>query len=167
MDILDRMLGHDEWTTRQLIELCRGLTPEQMRQDFRLGPGSLDKVWQHMLGNVYTWTDLMLERSIRERPVPPDMSVDDWLVYHAAGYAEFAAFARKARDEGRLDATYTDVLDKPPARKTFGGTITHVITHNMHHRCEAMHMLGRLGVANLIEGDALSWEQQAGKRPAS
>ena len=30
MDLLDRLLGHDAWTTRQLLLLCRGLTDEQL-----------------------------------------------------------------------------------------------------------------------------------------
>jgi uncharacterized damage-inducible protein DinB len=160
MDILDRLLGHDHWTTGQLLLLCRGLSHEQMQQDFGLGSGSLHETFRHMLGNVWGWTDLMMQRPMRARPDHAAITVDDWLAYHDAGYNEFANFARRMRDEGRLDDAYTDLLDKPPTQKTYGGTIVHVITHNMHHRCEAMHMLGRLGVPNLIEGDALSWEQR-------
>jgi uncharacterized damage-inducible protein DinB len=47
-----------------------------------------------------------------------------------------------------------------PWPKSFGGTIAHVITHNMHHRGEIIHMLTRLGLVNVLEGDVLSWEQQ-------
>jgi uncharacterized damage-inducible protein DinB len=69
--------------------------------------------------------------------------------------------ARIVGDAHRWDATYIDVLDDPPRPKTFGGTIAHVITHNMHHRSEIIHMLTRLGVEQVLEGDVLSWEQQA------
>jgi hypothetical protein len=31
----------------------------------------------------------------------------------------------------------------------------------MHHRGEVIHMLTHLGLANVLEGDVLSWEQQA------
>jgi uncharacterized damage-inducible protein DinB len=57
-----------------------------------------------------------------------------------------------------LDERYTDYLDNPPTQKTFGGTILHVLTHTTIHRSELMHLLQRLGVPDLIEGDALSWE---------
>lgn len=77
---------------------------------------------------------------------------------HTAAAAEFAALARRIADEGRLDELWIDVLDDPPRRKTRGGTIGHVITHNMHHRAEALHILSRLGVSDLPEGDVLSWE---------
>ena len=29
MDILDRLVGHDAWTTRELLIRCRGLSDEQ------------------------------------------------------------------------------------------------------------------------------------------
>lgn len=51
-------------------------------------------------------------------------------------------------------------MDAPPAPKSIGGTIAHVITHDMHHRSEILNMLGQLGVANLPEGDVLGWEAQ-------
>ena len=55
-----------------------------------------------------------------------------------------------------------DTLDSPPAEKTYGGAIAHVITHSMHHRAQLLYMLRRLGLEGLPEGDVLSWEQQAG-----
>jgi uncharacterized damage-inducible protein DinB len=37
----------------------------------------------------------------------------------------------------------------------------------MHHRAELIHLLRKLGVPDVIEGDALSWEEQraAADRP--
>jgi uncharacterized damage-inducible protein DinB len=75
-------------------------------------------------------------------------------------YQDFAAVARAIGDQGRWDATYVDVLDDPPRAKSFGGTIGHVITHNMQHRAEISHILTRLGLEDVLEGDLLSWEQQ-------
>jgi hypothetical protein len=37
--------------------------------------------------------------------------------------------------------------------------ILHFIMHSHQHRAELLHVLARLGVAGLIEGDVLSWEQ--------
>jgi uncharacterized damage-inducible protein DinB len=31
-----------------------------------------------------------------------------------------------------------DYLDKPPARKPYGGAIGHVIKHSMHHRAQLL-----------------------------
>ena len=50
------------------------------------------------------------------------------------------------------------MLDNPPTSKTLGGTVLHVLTHTTVHRWEIQHMLQRIGLDGLIEGDALGWE---------
>ncbi len=75
--------------------------------------------------------------------------------YHERFYAAFAAFARRVRDEQRLDDTF---LDHNAWRKTLGGTIIHVIHHNAQHRGEARHILECLGVPGLWDGDPQEWE---------
>src|SRR6266705_3045972 len=103
MDLLDRLLGHDRWTTAQLLERCRELRAEQWTQPFDLGHQTLAATFQHMIGNVRVYTDV-------------------------------ATLARRIADERRWDATYVHALADPPPSKRYGGTIAHVITHNMHHR---------------------------------
>lgn len=161
MDLVDRLLGHDSWTTEQLLLRCRELQPSQWEAQFDLGHQTLPATFEHMIGNVRVWTDLMAERPVREdagqAAATPEALVEQWRV----AYADFAALAREIAAQERWDATYVDVLDNPPRRKSFGGTIGHVITHNMNHRSEVIHMLTRLGLADVLEGDLLSWEQQA------
>jgi uncharacterized damage-inducible protein DinB len=160
MDILDRLLGHDAWTTRQLLDRGRALPDLLLDQPFEFGHGGVRETALHMVGNVEVWTDLMLARPIRRDHAR--VSMDQLLARHDAAYAEFAALARAMRDAGRLDELWLDVLDAPPTQKTYGGAITHVILHNMQHRAELLHMLARLGLDGLIEGDALSWEMGPG-----
>ena len=163
MDLLDRLLEHDRWTTRQVLLICRTLPPEQWRQPFDLGPGTLDDTLRHMIRNIQVWTDLMLTRPLRPLDAINQADGETLPAVFAAVYADFAACARRLRDDDRLDDVYLDTLDNPPQPKSFGGTIAHVITHNMHHRAELLHMLGRLGVSDLPEGDVLGWEAQAGQ----
>jgi uncharacterized damage-inducible protein DinB len=161
MDLLDRLLGHDRWTTAQLLERCRELHAEQWTQPFELGHQTLAATFQHMIGNVRVWTDLMAARPVRQSSDEAPSTANDLITAWQSAYDDFAALARRIGDERRWDATYVDVLDDPPRPKSFGGTIAHVITHNMQHRAEVIHMLARLGLENVLEGDVLSWEQQA------
>jgi uncharacterized damage-inducible protein DinB len=160
LDLLDRLAGHDAWTTHHVLERCREVAPEQLQQHFDIGNGTIYETALHLIRNVEVWTDLMREQPVRVSSTPKDRlaTVDELLARFDAAYAEFAALARQITDAGRLDDTYLDVLDDPPARKTFGGTIAHIIIHDMLHRSELLHMLARLGVPDLIEGDVLSWE---------
>jgi uncharacterized damage-inducible protein DinB len=159
MDILDRLIGHDAWTTRQLLNRSRELTPEQLNWHFDVGHGTLLETWGHLIGNIETWTELMSEAPITHHQ--PNLTLDDLIARHHAASDAFTALAQRIATGNRLDHLWTDVLDKPPQKKTYGGAIAHVLTHNHAHRTEILHMLERLGLKNLIEGDVLSWEQQA------
>lgn len=159
MDILDRLLGHDAWTTRQILVRCRELDAAQLHQPFDVGHGTVYETLLHMIGNVRTWTDLMNgEGQSSTRAALAGLSIDDLITRHDAAMNDFAALADRIRIADRFDDTWLDTLDEPPTRKTYGGAIAHVITHNMHHRGELLHMLQRLGLPHLLEGDALSWE---------
>lgn len=157
MDILDRYLGYEAWTLRYFIERCRELNPTQLHQSFDIGHGSVHATINHIIGNIEVWTDLIRERPVRDLP-PVAANPDSYLQRFDDAMPDFADYARLLAAEGRLDETYLDTLDSPPQPKTFGGTILHVLTHTTVHRWEVQHMLQRLGLTDLIEGDALGWE---------
>jgi uncharacterized damage-inducible protein DinB len=165
MDILDRYLGYEAWTFRAFLVRCREVTPDQLHQEFDIGQGTLYNTIKHIIGNIEVWTDLMRERPVRDLPPMPE-DVDACLERFDAAVADFSDYARQLAASHRLDETYLDVLDKPPTRKTFGGTILHVLTHTSVHRWEMQHLLARLGVPDLLEGDALGWEEFSKPRPA-
>jgi len=156
MDILDRYLGYEAWTLRYFIGRCREVSSAQLHQQFDIGHGTVHDTLAHVIGNLETWTDLMRERPVRR--LPPAETTDGYLHRFDAAMGDFADCARGLVAEGRLDDTYMDVLDNPPTSKTFGGTLLHVLTHTTVHRWEIQHMLQRLGLDDLIEGDALGWE---------
>lgn len=165
MDILDRYLGYETWTLRHLINRCQELTAAQLHQPFDVGPGSLHKTLDHVIRNVEVWTDLMAGREVRNLPPLGEGAeqssaslVDEYLLRFDNAMADFSALARELAAQNRLDESYIDVLDTPPQSKTYGGTLLHVLTHTSVHRWEMQHMMQRLGIKDLIEGDALSWE---------
>jgi uncharacterized damage-inducible protein DinB len=159
MDLLDRLLGHDAWTTAKLLELARPLPQDALDRPFDVGHGSLRETFTHIIGNVETWTALMIGGPTPDRS---DAKIDDLIARHVVASLAFAALARRIRDDGRYDDRWLDVLDRPPKEKSYGGAIGHVLTHNMQHRGEIMHMLARLGVADVPEGDLLNWEEALG-----
>jgi uncharacterized damage-inducible protein DinB len=162
MDILDRLLGHDAWTTRQLLLRCQGLTDAQLDREFDIGHRSVRATLLHVVRNMEVWTDLIAGRPVRpdEGAGPPGRSVSGLLRRLEGVAGELAAVATRIAREGRLDERWVDALDEPPARKSYGGAIAHVLTHGMHHRAQLLYLLRRLGVRDLIEGDVLSWEAQ-------
>jgi uncharacterized damage-inducible protein DinB len=153
MDLLDRLLDHDRWATTQLLDSSRSLTDAQLDREFEIGFRTLRATFDHMVLNVDFWTGLMVGRPIAYRR--DASSVGALIEDHERSYSTFATYARRARDERRLDETFVDHYEAP---MTFGGAILHVILHNDEHRTEATHILQRLGVPEVPEVDHGLWD---------
>jgi uncharacterized damage-inducible protein DinB len=161
MDLLDRLLGHDLWTTQQLLQQCHQLSDAQWDQHFAIDHGSLRETFDHMIGNLEIWTDLLYERPAPSRDTAGQDAPEQLQARLRLAGREFAAIARTIARENRYDDVFMDTLDNPPVPKPFGGAIAHVITHNMHHRAHIMWLMEQLGLRDHIEGDLLSWETMA------
>ncbi len=156
MNVLDTYLDYETQTLRYFIERCREITPEQMHQAFDVGQGSVYETIGHIIRNLEIWTDLMREVPVRKRPSIPE-DVDTCLERFDAAMAYFTEYAKSVASDNRLDDSYVDTRDDPPVRFRFGMTILHVLTHTTGHRWEIQHMLQRLGLSDLIEGDVQEW----------
>jgi uncharacterized damage-inducible protein DinB len=159
VDLLDRLLQHDAWTTRQLLLRSQGLADEQLDRRFDIGHGSVRDTFEHIIFNMEVWSNLMAGGE----PLPADRqrSVSAFTRRLERAASDLSQVAREVAARDGWDEMWLDVLDDPPTRKTYGGAIAHVITHSMHHRAQLLWMLRQLGVQSLPEGDVLSWEQQA------
>jgi uncharacterized damage-inducible protein DinB len=158
MDLLDRLLAHDTWTTRQLLLACAPLPDDLLDKEFDIDHKSLRQTFIHMIANLEVWTDLLYERPVQH---PSGSSIPELLVRLSTASRDFAHLARRIAREGRYDDCFVDVLDRPPRKKTFGGGIGHVLTHDMHHRAQIMFLMEKVGLQDHIEGDLLSWESSA------
>jgi uncharacterized damage-inducible protein DinB len=158
MDILDRLLAHDTWTTRQLLLACQSLPDDLLDQEFDIDQGSLRKTFLHIVENMEVWTDLICERPVQERTGSTVLELIERLSIISR---DFDNVARRIAREQRYDDCFVDTLDDPPRLKTFGGAIGHLLTHSMHHRAQIMFLMERVGLKEHIEGDLLSWESNS------
>lgn len=155
MDLLDRLLGHDAWTTRKLLELCDTLDEQSLDQEFDIGHRTLRRTLDHIISNMEIWSAMMTEQPIIRNQ---DRTLAGMLDRLSKAAGQLETISRKVADTNAWNALWTDHLDDPPQQKTFGTAIAHVITHSMHHRAQVLHMLRLLDVESLPEGDVFSWE---------
>lgn len=160
MNLLDRLLQHDAWTTRQLLLLCNGCTDARLDREFDLGPGSIRATFRHIIRNMEVWTDLMTGSPVRD---DGGTTVADLLARLERAAVDLDQLAHEIESKNAWDERWTDTLDDPPTTKTYGGAIAHVITHSMHHRAQLLFMLRRSGIDCVPEGDVLYWENQRGR----
>lgn len=169
-DPLDILLGHNHWATRNLLERCRALTPEQFHQRFDIGPGSLHDTLTHITGAILRWADRIegpprpLRPSI-ERPPGIDRAIeapmprrtpDELITILNEACTDFAAVV--ARQRPRLAEVRTWTFGPDSYRFTVCAAIIHVTNHGMHHRAQCMNMLKHLGQPVNADLDELEWQ---------
>src|SRR5687768_3629421 len=104
MDLFERLLEHDRWTTEHLLTMSQGLSDAQLDQEFDIGHRTLRRTFDHMNLVVEFRTGLMVGT-----PVPWETthaSVDDMLTRHERSYDQFANLARDLVASGRLEETF-------------------------------------------------------------
>jgi uncharacterized damage-inducible protein DinB len=158
MDLLDRLLAHDSWTTGQLLLACETLPDALLDKEFDIDHKTLRETFAHMIANMEVWTDLLYKRPVQYKTGD---AIPELLARLSAVSRDFADLARQIAREGRFDDCFVDSLDDPPQKKTFGGAIGHVLTHDMHHRAQVMYLMEKVGIKEHIEGDLLSWESNS------
>ena len=160
MDLLDRLLGHDAWTTRQLLEICETLDDEALDREFDIGHRTLRRTFDHIVGNMEIWSALMSGQEVKRSN---DRTVRGMIDRLSTAATRLQSVSRRIADNSAWDELWTDHLDDPPRQKRFGTAIAHVVTHSMHHRAQVLYMLRLSNVESLPEGDVFSWENAAGK----
>ena len=158
MDLQYILLGHDHTTTSTVLALASDLSDAELDREFDIGLRTLRRTLVHIISNIEIWTDLMAGEQPTRLPNEPPPSVAALSARFLTAHSRFTAVADAVQRTGRYNTAFIDVLDDPPREKSLGAGIAHLITHSMLHRSEALHILQRLGVPNLPEGDVLSWE---------
>jgi uncharacterized damage-inducible protein DinB len=161
VDLLDRLLGHDVWTTRQLLGLCAAFSEEQLDHEYDIGHRTLRATLDHIVRNVEVWSSLMAGDAVERQS---DRTVTGMTERLAVAAERLRKIARQIADRDAWDETWHDHLDDPPREKSYGAGIAHIITHSMHHRAQVLYMLRLSGVTPLPEGDVFSWENRIESR---
>lgn len=152
---IDIMFAHDRWATRQILQACEPLTPEQFHKTFEMGLGTLHNTTAHLLGALRGWTDNLRGGEIRPRPDKGGQknTPADLLALLDPFADEFAAEARSKP----LDELITIVREGTTYHFTRGMAVTHTMQHAMHHRAQCLNMLRHVGVKPLPWSSVLEW----------
>ncbi|MCA9862168.1 MAG: DinB family protein [Thermomicrobiales bacterium] len=153
MDILDHMLEHDLWATRELLATSTGLSDAQLDQQFEIGHRTLRATFEHLVFNIKAWTAITAQTPLER--FPPGPSLADIAARHDRAQAAFAALAHRLRDDRRLDVMLTDHFDD---QQSYGAAVIHALLHNEGHRTEILHILARRSVTEPPEVDHALWD---------
>ena len=154
---LEILLTHDRWATGQLLVAARSLSDEQLDRVFEIGLGSLRKTLAHMIEVIDGWHAATSGRE-RMTPFAPNASIAEIESRFAEVYDRFGATCRAIES----DAKWTAIRDTSTFAAPAVVIATHVITHSMHHRAQALNMLRHLGVTPSPKSGVTGWSLAAG-----
>lgn len=167
MDVIDRMVEHDLWLTRQLLDAAASLPEDKLDEPFDVTPGvphdfpqerpTVREMLERLITSKEVWT-----AAIAGRAVPEDRgsSLCELRERFERSGAEFATVVREIRGRGAWDTAFVDAVCDPPETFTFGAMVAHVLTWSAHRRYVTIGALRRLG-ADVGSGDPIEWERRA------
>jgi uncharacterized damage-inducible protein DinB len=156
----DLLLTHDRWATRNVLLACEPLSGEQFHRKFEMGFGSLHAILTHVLSATIGWSK-NLERSVTTARPDADgvqRTPTELLALHTVIYDEFESIARAHP----LDDTITISRNNITLTIPRGVAVTHLTTHNMHHRAQCVNMLRHVGVSPLPFTSVIEWQRITG-----
>ncbi len=173
MNLTNRLLDHDLWLTRQLLEKATTLSDVQLDAPlakpehpvpFDQIEQTLRDVLQRLVFTKEVWVAAVLGRKLPEQQ---DNSAVGLRKRMAAAFGEFRALVERVEAENLWDADFVDLICEPPERFTYGGMIAHVITFSAYRRTVAIQALARLGITDLGYGDPILWEEALRQQSAN
>lgn len=160
-DPLDILLKHDAWATRRVLDVCQGLTDEQLHRRFEMGPGSIHDTLTHIIGAMRRWADRITGNSVRPRIDDSNRrAVPELITLHTEAVADLASAAAAARIAG-LGTSFEAVFPGKSYTFSRAAALVHVTTHGMHHRAQILNMFRQLGLGEeLPELGAADWQAE-------
>jgi AraC family transcriptional regulator len=162
MDLLEIMLGHDQWLTSRMLEAAKSLSDAQLDAPV---PGHAPLPFEEsqtnlrqMFDRLIAWKEIWLAAMQGLEFVPDSEQTISGFQNRLERVAPaFLAVAKGMRDASNWQGAFVDHLCEPPEAFTFGGVIAHVLTFSAHQRVVMLEVLRSHGIHDLGFGDPLEF----------
>lgn len=165
MDLMDRLLGHDIWFTRRLLEKAATLTDKQLdaplpnpQQPLPFEPPdeTLRIILNRLVISKEAWVVAILgEKYVEDMQLTPTTMRQRF----DAAYQKFVTIVQRVRAENLWDTQFVDMSCDPPETFTYGFVIAHTVTWSAVRRATALYAMQRLGINDLGHGDPGEWPE--------
>jgi len=164
--LIDVLFAYDAWANRQLLAACRSLTPEQFEHPLPIGHGNLVATLDHLITTLFFFAD-RLNRVVpvaRFDPQARRWTPNDLLPLLDCASDELRLAVTQALSTHALTDTlnWTDTDEEEVSaldQVTYAVVLAQMIDHGIHHRTQAMTMLGQLGVAMPTDWHPFEWDE--------
>lgn len=159
-------VGHSAWALRRLLEEAGRLTPEQVRRDLGVGPGSLLDNLAHTIEAMFFFGDCFAGRAyvVRAGFAERAGSMDGLRGLVDEAERELLTSMEGAGGGWRSSTERVAWASSDAGSLSVCAAVAQVFDHAAAHRAQCVNMLKRLGVSPLPDLDPMSYEaaQSAG-----
>lgn len=150
--LLETLFAYDRWATRTLIEECAKLTQEELERPVGLGPGSVERTLNHLLGAMFFFADRLnrctprprLEKDGRTKTATELLLLFDQADRDLREAVRRTMEAHTVTDRFNWTDTDEDPID-PEDQLPYTLAFAQMIDHGIQHRTQVADMLELLG----------------------
>ena len=163
--LTETLFAYDRWATRIILEACVELAQEDFERPLHIGPGSLERTLNHLVGALFFFTD-RLNRQVPRPRLEKDgrtKTASELLALFEQADREFSAAVTRTiathalgdlfnwtdTDEGPID---------PDDQIPYALALAQMIDHGIQHRTQAADMLELLGKGLPLALSPFVWE---------
>jgi AraC family transcriptional regulator len=162
VDLLEIMLGHDQWLTIRMLEAAKSLSAEQLNapvHGHRPLPFEEPQTnLRQMFDRLIVWKEVWLAAMQGLEFVPDsEQTIFSFQARLERVNPAFLAVAQGVRDASNWQGAFVDHLCEPPETFTFGAVIAHVLTFSAHQRAVMLEVLRAHGIHDLGFGDPIEY----------
>ncbi len=148
IDLVRRLRQHERWAYLRLLEAVKALTPEQQKQEFAIGMGSLWNTVVHLYAADYVWIETLTGNPHATSPF--DIRFERLEDLEAAWQIADAKWKQLLDTLTEADLTRLVQRTNSVTRLSFstpiGDALLHVALHAQYTTAQATNMLRQLGV---------------------
>lgn len=164
MDIIERLLAHDAWLTRRMLERARTLSDEELdRPALAEDPYGVTETTLRSSLNRLVFTRERWLAAFTGATFPSFETtvgtIDEAIARLDAVEGRFADYVAGIEREGRWDESFRDQTCEPGETFVFGSAVAHVITFQAQRRAATLEAFRRLGIDEFGYGDPIEWER--------
>lgn len=164
MDIIDRLLAHDAWLTRRMLERARTIPDEDLdrpvlaEDPYGVTEPTLRASLNRLVFTRERWLAAFTGATFPSFETTVG-SIDEALARLDAVEGRFADYVAAIEREGRWDESFRDQTCEPGETFVFGSAIAHIITFQAQRRAATLEAFRRLGIDEFGYGDPIEWER--------
>ena len=142
-DTLTVLFSHNRWANLQLLEICAGLTSEQLEATIIGAYGSIQDTLEHIVTAERSYfSRISTSQPYRHPEDTPPLTLAEMMAWARTTGSGLIEWAQKVGAEDTVEIDWDGTLRDVP--KTI--LLTQAINHATEHRAQVMAILTQLGI---------------------